>query len=130
MTNEIKNRLIRILESLPSPQAAQLLDFAEFLNQRHAVAHEIVEPIDIPQSKKEHEIVEPVDIPRPEQESVPKAIKRLAETYPMLSRKMLLDETGTYMTQHMMERRPAKEVIDDLEVMFRGHYENLRDGNT
>ena len=121
MTDELKNRLIRILESLPSPQAAQLLDFAEFLGQRHGVAVTgISEPV---------KILEPVDIPRPEEESVPKAIKRLAETYPMLNRRTLLDETGTYMTQHVMERRPAKEVIDDLEVMFRGHYENLRDGN-
>ncbi len=125
MTDELKNRLIRILESLPSLQAVQLLEFAEFLSQRHAEAvDEISEPVDI------LDILEPVDIPRPEEESVPKAIKRLAETYPMLNRRTLLDETGTYMTQHVMERRPAKEVIDDLEVMFRKHYENIRDGNT
>ncbi len=122
MADELKNRLIRILESLPSLQAVQLLEFAEFLSQRHAESvGEIPEPVDI---------LEPVDIPRPEEESVPKAIKRLAETYPMLNRRTLLDETGTYMTQHVMERRPAKEVIDDLEVMFRGHYENIRDGDT
>lgn len=125
MTDELKNRLISILESLPSLQAAQLLEFAEFLNQRHAEAvDEIPEPVDI------LDTLEPVDIPRPEEESVPKAIKRLAETYPMLNRRTLLDETGTYMTQHVMERRPAKEVIDDLEDMFRKHYENIRDGNT
>jgi len=115
VSDDQKKRLIEIWQSLPAQQANQLLEFAEFLSQRHTVVA--------------REMAEPLDIPRPENESVPKAIKRLAETYPMLNRKMLLDETGKYMTQHVMEGRPAKDVIDDLEIMFRKHYEKLLEGS-
>ena len=35
----------------------------------------------------------------------------------------MLNETSTFMTQHIMQGRAAAEVIDDLEAMFRNFYE-------
>lgn len=110
-----QKRLIDIWQNLPTQQAAQLLEFADFLQQRHATVIS--------------EIAEPLDIPRPEKESVPSALKRLTKTYPMLSSRLLLDDASKFMTQHLMEGRPSNEVIDDIEVMFRQHYENLINDN-
>ena len=68
---------------------------------------------------------EPVSIPRPEEESVVAAIRRLSETFPMLDRDLLLHETAELMTAHVVQGRPAVEVIDELEVVFRRHYERV-----
>ncbi|RMD69783.1 MAG: Crp/Fnr family transcriptional regulator [Gammaproteobacteria bacterium] len=73
--------------------------------------------------EKEAAPVEPRIIPRPPKESVVGAIKRLSASYPMLDKAKLLNETSALMAQHVMQGRPAKEVIDELEVMFRRHYE-------
>jgi hypothetical protein len=51
------------------------------------------------------------------------AIKRLRATYPMLEPSKLLTETYELMTQHVMQGRDRVEVIDELEVIFRRHYE-------
>lgn len=103
-------RLLELFRRLPPPQAEQLIEFAEFLSTRHGV-----EPVAT--------AIEP--IPRPAQESVVKAIKRLAATYPMLDRRKMLNATATLMAQHVMQGRAAVEVIDELEIVFRRHYEAL-----
>lgn len=108
MANKTADRLARIVRQLPEAQAQQLLEFAEFLQQRHGG------PVDIPP---------PENIARPAQESVVKAIKRLSATYPMLDRGKMLHETSALMTQHVMQGREAVEVIDELEILFRRHYE-------
>ena len=109
--------LLDILESLPPAQAETLLEFAEFLAARYGQAG----PSDTPEQTAAATL--PLDIPRPEKESVVKAIKRLATTYPMLDRSKMLNETSTFMTQHIMQGRAAVEVIDELEAMFRSCYE-------
>jgi len=103
-------RLIEFFRRLPAAQAEQLIEFAEFLATRHAIepAATAIEPI-----------------PRPAQESVVKAIQRLAATYPMLDRRKMLNATATLMAQHVMQGRAAAEVIDELEIVFRRHYEAL-----
>jgi hypothetical protein len=106
--NRIEKRLLEILESLPEEQAQQLLEYAEFLFARHG--REPVAP-------------DPLDLPRPEEESVVRAIKRLRETYPMLDPAKLLNDTSLLMTQHVMNGREAGEVIDELEILFRSHFE-------
>lgn len=103
-------RLLELFRRLPAAQAEQLIEFAEFLSMRHGV-----EPVAT--------AIEP--IPRPAQESVVKAIKRLAATYPMLDRRKMLNATATLMAQHVMQGRAAVEVIDELEIVFRRHYEAL-----
>lgn len=88
-----------------------LLDYAEYLAQRHP----------LPQVNQT-----PVDIQRPDQESVVGAIKRLSQTYPMLDRQSLLHETSAFMMQHMVQGRGSVEVIDDMEIYFEEQYQQYR----
>ncbi len=108
--NKTEKRLLEILERLPPEQARQMLDYAEFLFARHGT-----EPAP----------AAPLEIERPADESVVVAIKRLRMTYPMLDPAKLLNETYDLMTQHVMQGRAAIEVIDELEVLFRRHYEQM-----
>lgn len=113
-----EKRLQEILDRLDATQIATLIDFAEFLASRSGSAAGLPESAE-PAARL------PADIPRPEKESVVKAIKRLAATYPMVDRAKMLNETSALMTQHIMQGRDAVEVIDELEVMFRARYEKL-----
>lgn len=112
MANKDVKRLQEIFSGLTPAAAQQLLEFAEFLYVRHAAVVAAPPP--------------PQDIPRPAQESVVKAIKRLAATYPMLDRGKMLHETSALMTQHVVQGRDATAVIDDLEALFRQHYARQR----
>lgn len=103
-----EQRLVELLGRLPESKAQALLEFAEFLVARHGETVESTVPL---------------DIPRPDQESVVKAIKRLSATYPMLDRAKMLNETSVLVTQHVVQGRGAVEVIDELEILFRRHYE-------
>ncbi len=109
---EHKERLIALLQRLPAEQVAHLLEYAEFLLQRHGL------PEQVPQ---------PEDIPRPEQETVVQAIKRLSASYPMLDRQKLFGETTTFMAQHLLEGKDVVAVINEIELLFRRHYDALID---
>ncbi|MCG5536731.1 Crp/Fnr family transcriptional regulator [Ectothiorhodospira mobilis] len=106
-----ETRLRRILRRLPQAQRETLVSFAEFLAQRHPA--------------EEAPLPEPEAIPRPREETVVKAMKRLSATYPMLDKSRLLNETSALMSQHVMQGRPAQEVIDELETLFARHYRRL-----
>ncbi len=108
-----------MLRRLPQERVKQLIDYAEFLLERHGSTEESLPRDDLPS---------PEDIPRPTQESVVQAIKRLTASYPMLQRRTLLDETSMLMTQHILGGRGAVEIIDELERLFRRHYESLAEG--
>ena len=108
MPSKTEQRLREILGELPEAQARALLEYAEFLAARYSGPKEITAPL---------------DIPRPQKESVVKAIKRLGATYPMVDRAKMLNETSVLMTQHVISGREAAEVIDELEILFRRHYE-------
>ncbi|MEW5770395.1 MAG: hypothetical protein AB1831_08525 [Pseudomonadota bacterium] len=105
-----ERRLLRAFRALPQARQQGLLDYAEFLLGRA--------PGDTPALP-----VQPLAIPRPERESVVKAIKRLRETYPMIDRAKILHEASGLMTQHLVHGKSAPEVIDELELLFRRHYE-------
>jgi hypothetical protein len=105
-----ERRLLRLFRDLSENKQASLLDYAEYLLAR-------VLPEAEPVSQT------PLDIARPVQESVVKAIKRLRETYPMLDRAKLIHETSALMSQHLVQGRTAVEVIDELEALFRRHYQ-------
>lgn len=109
MTAEEK-RLLKLYRDLSDSARKSLLDYSEFLAARDAGQTEAVADI-------------PLDIPRPAEESVVKAIKRLMATYPMLERDKLLHEASALMTRHVVHRHPAVEVIDELEALFRRHYD-------
>ncbi len=106
-----EKRLLRLFRALSEANRKSLTDYAEFLGTREVVAK--VE--DVPQT--------PLAIPRPEQESVIKAVKRLMLTYPMLGRDTLLQDTSTLVTRHVIHKLPAPEVIDELELLFKRHYD-------
>jgi hypothetical protein len=118
--HDIEKRLTEIIQRLPAAQAQALLDFAEFLVARHGLA-----PAQQTEGTAAPRIPPPLDIPRPAQETVVRAIKRLRATYPMLDARKLLNQTSELMTQHVVYGREASEVIEELEVLFRSHYERL-----
>jgi len=107
--------LIKVFVALNDQDKASLVAFAEFLRARAA--------------EKEPEAAgpppEPKPTPRPRKESVVGAIKRLSDTYYMLDRSALLNETSSLMTSHVMQGREASKVIDDLETMFARQFEEF-----
>ena len=106
-----KNQLLESFACMDDAAQSSLLDYAAWLAERS-------EP-------REVDVPEPVVIEGPEGESVIKAIKRLAASYPMLDRGKMLHETSGLMTQHVMQGKPADEVINDLEILFARHYQKL-----
>ena len=52
-------------------------------------------------------------------------MRRLSQTFHMLDKDDLLHEASELMTAHVMQGKPADEVIDELEVVFRRHYERV-----
>lgn len=113
-----QRRLAALFEAMSDRGREMLLEYAEFLASRH---HRPISSL------------EPLNIPRPETETVVAAIRRLVETFPMLERSALFNETSGLMAQHMLYARPAPEVINQLEVLFQRHYTAFverRDSNT
>ncbi|MDH5326801.1 MAG: Crp/Fnr family transcriptional regulator [Gammaproteobacteria bacterium] len=106
----IEKKLLKLFNRLAGPERDMLLGFAEYLVTRGGASSEKV-------------VEQPNLIPRPEQESVVAALKRLTASYPMLDDPGLLNEGSALMSQHVMQGRDAVEVIDELEAMFRRHYE-------
>jgi hypothetical protein len=112
-----QQRLLRLFRQLSATEQQSLLSYAEFLVQRVAEGNTTAEPP-----------AAPADIPRPPTESVIAAIRRLSATFHMLDKDELLHEASALMTAHVMHGRPAAEVIDELEVVFRRHYERVKSG--
>ena len=114
-------RLREIFGTLDASGRSTLLAFAEFLRTR---AGSVTPPPAVARSAAQGR-AEPtalVPIPRPEKETVVAAIKRLRRTYPMFKRNAMLNEVYTLMNQHVLEGRPAQEVIDELERVFEQCY--------
>lgn len=121
MTEQTEKRLNHIFQQLPSQEQATLLAFAEFLyTQTKGHVNEA----------QEHSPQQPLAIPRPAKESVIAAIKRLSQTYPMLDKAELLNETSSLMTAHIIHGKEAAAVIDELEVLFSHHYQALLNKKT
>ena len=112
--NNTEKKCVNILADLDDTDQHSVLSFAEFL---------------LAKAKEEGRFVlvqqQPVNIPRPEEERVVAAIKRLSETYPMIKKNTLLDETSTLMSAHILKGRAAVDIIDDLEVLFAKHYKQF-----
>ncbi len=113
-----QRRLVELFKTLATADRAALLAFAEFLAQRAADA--------VPAGGEGSDrLPEPEPIPRPAKESVVGAIRRLSATYHMIDRGALLHAASNLMGAHVLHGRPAPEVIDELEALFRGAYEDL-----
>jgi hypothetical protein len=111
-------RLVRAFNALDRADRETLLAFAEFLLHRRA---------DAP-SQRSHPagVPDPDPIPRPAEETVVAAIKRLSKSYEMLDRGPMLNETSALMSAHVLQGRPAAEIIDELESLFERHYRDYR----
>ena len=112
--NNTEKKCLNILADLDNTDQHSVLSFVEFL---------------LAKAKQEGRFVvvqqQPVDIQRPEEERVVAAIKRLSETYPMIKKNTLLDETSTLMSAHILKGRAAVDIIDELEVLFAKHYKQF-----
>jgi hypothetical protein len=104
-----QKRLLDLFARLSERDRAFALTFLEFLDGRDSTPVE-AQPL-------------PEPIPRPDNESVVAAMRRLSASYPMLDKGQILHEASALMGSHIMQGRAAAEVIDDLEALFRRHYE-------
>ena len=105
-----EKKLLKYFRQLSRQDEQSLLSFAEFLAAR---SQQEVDPESLKVNK----------IERPAEESVIAAIKRLSTSYPMLDKDKMLTETSSLMTQHVVQGRQAKEVIDELEQLFDRYYD-------
>jgi hypothetical protein len=111
-----ERRLLDLYRRLSETERESLVAFAEFLDQRATRTHG-ADPTEPPRP-----------IPRPNEESVVAALRRLSETYYMLDKTRMLQETSPLMAQHVLQGRERSMVIDELEVIFERCYQELRDG--
>lgn len=110
MAHEQK-RLLELFGRLDAVKQNSLLDYAEFLAAR---VYGVAPKLDA--------------APRPAVETVVKAIKRLNRTYPMAQRHRLMPAVEKLLAEHLMNNRPAPQVIDELEALFAAQY-RLADGD-
>lgn len=106
-----ERRLTRLYRTLDQADRHTLLAFAAFLAEGKR-PKSLGEPIQEPRS-----------MPRPENETVIGAIRRLSQSYTMLDRSLMLNETSTLVSAHILKGREASEVIDELEMVFERHYQ-------
>lgn len=109
-----EKKLRKLYRGLNAADQQTLFRFAEFLAQSS------------PQQAAPDVFPEPVFIERVPGESVVKGIKRLTATYPMINKEKLLHQSSDLMASHIINGRPASDVIDDLEVMFAEHYQQMK----
>ena len=113
-----EKQLLEIFRKLSEIDQQAVQNFSEFLLEKNGV----VVDDDLP--------TEPVDIARPDEESVMAAIKRLSNTYPMINKDHMINETSSLVAQHVIQGKGAVEVIDELEIVFRRHYELHNQGES
>ena len=107
--------LLNHFNSLTEADKKSLLSYAEFLSVRSEATATQAETNQMPEI-----------LARPRDESVPKAIKRLSLSYPMLQDTELLHSCSGLMSDHILKGRAAESVIDELELLFRQSYKNYQ----
>ncbi len=105
--------LLEYFNKLSFDDQKSLLSFAAFLSAQNPMSGAPVNTCQIPEL-----------LPRPVDETVPKAIKRLSLSYPMLQDEELLHQCSTLMGEYILKGRAASDVIDELELLFRQSYEH------
>ena len=113
-----QRKLVSCFKNLSPADQSSLVSFAEFLVSRK-----------MPEIKENQPPVIPNIIPRPADESVPKAIKRLAKSYPMLDDVELLHRCSALMSEHILQGRASCEVIDELELLYQQSFEHYQNDN-
>ena len=117
-----EQQLTELFQQLGVSEQKTLLDFAAFLASRTPTLPVAVkaEPVVVP---------EPEIIERPAGESVVGALKRLSKSYPMLDKTVMLSATSELVATTIMQGSDPVPVIDELEVIFRDHYVQLKSAN-
>jgi len=108
--NRDEAKLLNIFGQLPPEQQDKLIEFAEFLAVGETGSGNSASG-------------EPKVALRPRNETVTMAIRRLVSTYPMLDRRQLMGEASQCLAEHALHGRQAREVIDELEIVFARHFE-------
>jgi len=116
-----EQQLTEFFRQLTAADQLTILAFAEFLAARSS-------PGSIAVSTEVLVIPEPEAIERPPRESVVAALKRLSKTYRMLDKTEMLGATSDLVATSIMQRTDAVIVVDELEDIFRSHYEKLKSG--
>ena len=111
--------LAQLFSQLTAGDQATLLAFVEFLHDRGS-------PGGATATGKPLEIPDPEQIDRPQEETIVGCLKRLAKTYPMLDKKVMLKATSDLVATNLMKGGDTVETIDELERIFRMHYEQLK----
>jgi hypothetical protein len=124
---DVREQLLECLQTLSAEEQRSLLAFARFLAQGGGANFPHLPATQAAAARAPEPLPKPEIIERPESEKVVTAIKRLSKTYFMLDKTRMLGHTSGLMTQHIMAGRDAREVIDELEVLFRKEYEALRE---
>lgn len=117
--NRRERRLLKRFRALGPTERETLEAFADFLVSRQQEsaleqASAGASALDGPLGRAEIE-------PRPEQETVIAAMKRLRRSYPELDAGALLNDASLLMSAHLVQGRPAPQVIDELEALFTRH---------
>ncbi len=108
-----KKQIVKLLKGMSEQQQLSLIDYAEYLLNKSKPETDL-------QLVEKHL---PLDIPRPENEKVVAAIKRLRTNYFMLDTDDIFNEASSLMTQHILHGRDASDVIDEIEELFKNHYD-------
>lgn len=104
-------KLLDCFRRLSADRQSALLDYAQYLASKEE------------NSQQSSVSALPLEIPRPDNESVIKAVRRLRETYPMLDQNRVFSDVSSLMTRHVMQGVAAVDIIDEMEIIFRRHYE-------
>jgi len=115
-----RQALLQAFAALTPVNRDSVLAFAQFLLARQGTDESA--PHALPR--------EPLVIPRPTEETVVAAIRRLAQTYPMLNKDDLLHQSSSLMGGHMLQGHPARDVIDELETLFAAAYDRYAAGES
>lgn len=109
-----ETELLKVFAGLDAQNQASLLSYARFLQAEQG-------PLADNEAQLQHPL-SPEPIERPPEESVVAAIRRLSKTYFMLNKDELLHSASGLMSAHVLQGRPAQEVIDELESLFSNAY--------
>lgn len=113
MADQQRKKLLDYYSDLDASQRQSLLDFAGYL---HQIATEIKTPLP-----------EPLSLQPATDETVVGAMQRLSESYSMVNKDHILHELSALMAQHLMQGRPATEVIEEIEAVFKRQYQRMLD---
>jgi hypothetical protein len=116
-----EQQLTEFFRQLTAADQLTIMDFAEFLAARSS-------PESMAVSSEPLVVAEPEVIERPARESVVAGLKRLSKTYPMLDKTEMLAATSELVATAIMQRTDTIIVVDELEEIFRSHYEKLKSG--